>query len=117
MPRRSYKEKNSIIVFILLFTYPSKEIIFPNVKRKANFDVLPKKNPTKELIERNCIRKPKAKQMKNPINLSFNESEGKQLSFWFSWPVTFKKKSFIFILTYKKIQRIYLFYIMRLIQY
>jgi len=76
--------KKILKLIYILSTYPSNEIIFPNVNRKANFDVLPKKNPTNELIERNCITKPSAKHMKNPINLSFKESEGKQLSFWFS---------------------------------
>lgn len=61
--------------------YPNSDIMFPIVKRNANFEVFPKKNPTREPIDRNCITNPNTKQIPNPIRRSLKESEGKQLSF------------------------------------
>ena len=58
--------------------------MFPIVNKKANFEVFPKKNPTKELIERNWITNPNTKHIANPIKRSFNDKEGKQLSLEFS---------------------------------
>ena len=58
--------------------------MFPIVNKNANFEVFPKKNPTKEPIERNWITNPKIKHIVNPIKRSFKDKEGKQLSFEFS---------------------------------